>query len=379
MARDLRHLLAYVAAAAASRRTAVAAAALVLFGLGLGLGWLGAVYLTREPTPGAVTAAPGVGRGNPMAWADPGAQARIAERTPRPPVAQAPEARSPGDRAATAPAARAARADGVPVPGPKPQARQRAGGFAHPEAEPVQLPAGAAKLAIVVDDLGLSDARSTRAIALPPAVTLSFLTYAQGLPELTRRARAAGHEILAHVPMQPRDAEWDAGRNALRTDLAEAALRRRLAWALDRFDGYVGINNHMGSAFTADRAAMRVVLATLRDRGLMFLDSRTTPESAGAAVSRQLGLAFAARDVFLDNAKDAAAIRASLRQAARIARETGAAVAIGHPYPVTFDVLEQWIPKARARGIRLVPISAVTAPLPAAPAQTAAREGADRR
>ena len=227
----------------------------------------------------------------------------------------------------------------------------------------------------MVDDLGLSAARTRRAIALPRAVTLSFLTYAKGLPELTAEARAAGHEILAHVPMQPQNPEWDAGERVLRAALDSAEQRQRMRWALDRVPGALGVNNHMGSAFTPDRDAMHTVLSTLHDRGLMFLDSRTTPESAAGDVVHELGMAFAARDVFLDNAKDPDAIRASLREAARIARRTGAAVAIGHPYPVTFDVLETWIPEARARGIRLVPISAVTAPISRTPAQTAARSG----
>lgn len=348
-------------AALTGPHAALAAVALSLFGLGLGAGLLGGAYLLQEPAPGAVQAA----AGNPIAWADPGPQAGSPET--HPPVAQMPTIRPAPE---TPPASGSA---DVPRPRSKPDTREPAGGFAHPEAEPAKVPPGAAKLAIVVDDLGLSRARTQRAIALPPAVTLSFLAYAEGLPELTGAARAAGHEVLAHVPMQPQDPEWDAGRNVLRGKLDAAELRRRLTWALDRVPGALGINNHMGSAFTRERPAMRSVLSTLKDRGMMFLDSRTTPESVGGEVAREFGLAFAARDVFLDNVKEAAAIRDSLAEAARVARRTGTAVAIGHPYPVTFDVLEAWIPKARERGIQFVPISAVTTPLPGEPPQTAAR------
>jgi len=358
-----RAFLTHLRALAGSRRAVLAAGAFGLFGLGLGLGALGGAYLVQDPAPGTVRAAVG----NPIAWADPGVPP-AAERGTRPPVAQ-----TPGT--GPAPEAAPARPHDVPLPRAKPETLEPAGGFAHGEAEPVAVPPGAAKLAIVVDDLGLSRARTQRAIALPPAVTLSFLAYADGLPALTGAARAAGHEVLAHVPMQPKSPEWDAGCNVLRADLPDDELRRRLRWALDRVDGAVGVNNHMGSAFTPDRSGMRTVLRMLKARGLMFLDSRTTPESAGEAVARELGVAFAGRDVFLDNAKDAPAIRESLAEAARIARAAGTAVAIGHPYPVTFEVLEAWIPKARAQGIQLVPISAVTTPFPGQPAQTAARGG----
>jgi hypothetical protein len=299
----------------------------------------------------------------------------------RPPPSSGPAAAPPsralvrgvpgGDPATAAPP------QAIPVPKAKPEMAKPIDGFRHAQAVPVRVPPDAPKLAIVMDDLGLSRARTMRAVELPAAVTLSFLTYADGLPPLTAAAREAGHEVLAHVPMQPRDTSWDAGKNVLTGALSPSELTRRLDWALARVAGKIGVNNHMGSAFTADRAAMRTVLATLKARGLMFLDSRTTPNSLGAAVARELGVAFAARDVFLDNARDPDAIRESLERAVAIARDTGAAVAIGHPYPVTFDVLEAWIPKARQRGVAVVPLSDVTQPAQATGPQTAARAAAE--
>ena len=41
----------------------------------------------------------------------------------------------------------------------------------------------------------------------------------------------------------------------------------------------------------------------------------------------------------------------------KIALERGSGIAIGHPYPETFDVLETWFNDARSRGFSLIPIT----------------------
>src|SRR3546814_6925467 len=81
---------------------------------------------------------------------------------------------------------------------------------------------------------------------------------------------------MVHFPMEPSVASADPGPNALLRSLDPAEIERRLQWGLVRFDGYVGVNNHMGSAFTEDAKGMGIVLRELEHRGLMFLDSRTT-------------------------------------------------------------------------------------------------------
>ena len=42
---------------------------------------------------------------------------------------------------------------------------------------------------------------------------------------------------------------------------------------------------------------------------------------------------------------------------ATVASERGAAVGIGHPYPETLEILEEWVPQAVARGFRFVTVS----------------------
>jgi len=230
------------------------------------------------------------------------------------------------------------------------------------------VPAGAEhqpQLAIVIDDLGLNEAATRKVADLPRPITMAFLPYARNLPAQTLNARLKGQELLVHLPMEPAGRGVDPGRNALLTDLSPAELERRLEWNLSRFTGFVGVNNHMGSRFTADADAMTLVLRKLAGKGLLFLDSRTAENSQGARIAAALAMPHGARNVFLDNERNADAILVQLEKAEAMARRRGQAIAIGHPHAQTIAALRQWIPDARRRGIALVPLSSlVKAPAP---------------
>ena len=188
-------------------------------------------------------------------------------------------------------------------------------------------------IVIVLDDMGLDRHHAARAIGLRAPLTLAFMSYADDLVRQIAGARENGHEIMLHVPMEPVDADEDPGPNVLLLDHDEAELRRHLNWVLDRAEGYVGINNHMGSRFTRDEAAMSIVMAELERRGLAFLDSRTTNESVAEIMADRFSVPVISRDVFLDNEPAPEKIEAQLARVEEIARRQGHAVAIGIPAP----------------------------------------------
>lgn len=228
-------------------------------------------------------------------------------------------------------------------------------------AVPAPAAEGRPMIAVVIDDAGLNRAASARAMALPGPLTIAFMTYAEDLEDQAARARAAGHEILLHVPMEPRAASADPGPNALLAGLAAAETLRRLRWGLDRLEGYVGVNNHMGSRFTASAEDLRPVLLELRRRGLLFLDSRTAADSVAGRLARAMGLPSAERDLFLDDPEGEADLPERLAQLEAIARRQGHAIAIGHPRRATLDALAAWLPGLADRGLVLVPLSAIVA------------------
>jgi len=113
----------------------------------------------------------------------------------------------------------------------------------------------------------------------------------------------------------------------------------------------------MGSRATADRRVMTAVLAVVRERGLFFVDSRTTLDSVAAAVAREMGIPVAERAVFLDNEDDPAYIAAQVRRLLELARAKGSAVAIGHVQKQTAEVVRSLLPEFDRARIVLVPVS----------------------
>jgi polysaccharide deacetylase 2 family uncharacterized protein YibQ len=226
-------------------------------------------------------------------------------------------------------------------------------------AQPAPKTGGRPVIAIIIDDLGVDKRRSERMAQLKGPLTLSYMTYADDVARQAHDARARGHELMVHVPMQPQSRSYDPGPEVLEVGLAPDEIRRRLDWGLSRFDGYVGINNHMGSRFTSDAAGMRVVMAELRRRGLAFIDSVTSERTVGAEEARHYGVPFAARHVFLDNDQGVAHVRAQLAKTEAYARKHGAAIAIGHPHDGTIEALAGWLPGLEGRGFVLVPVSTI--------------------
>ncbi|MFY8106035.1 MAG: divergent polysaccharide deacetylase family protein [Elstera sp.] len=217
---------------------------------------------------------------------------------------------------------------------------------------------GRAKVVIVIDDMGVDRGRSAQTVALPGPLTLSYLPYGQNLPVQTAEARHRGHELMVHMPMQP-SLPMDPGPDALTVALSPEEVQRRVRSNLGKFEGYVGINNHMGSRFTTWEAGMTPVIAELRARGLLWLDSRTSPKSVGTALAQKMAVPNIDRDVFLDDDPSLENVRKQLRQLEAVALRTGKGVAIGHPKDNTIAALKEWLPTLPGKGLVLVPITAV--------------------
>jgi polysaccharide deacetylase 2 family uncharacterized protein YibQ len=217
---------------------------------------------------------------------------------------------------------------------------------------------GSARLAIIIDDMGssLTEARSLAAINVP-------LTFAI-IPELRSdkdvAAFAASHKIetMIHIPMQSKG--WPARRleaNGLLVGMSADEIRERVTRFVQRFPNAVGVNNHMGSEFTEQEEQMTTVLQVLKNNNLFFIDSITSPESAGIRVAQKLGVKSARRNVFLDNEQERGYILGQLNQAVKQARKNGSAIAICHPHPATIAALAAALPDLAGQGVRLVPVS----------------------
>ena len=213
------------------------------------------------------------------------------------------------------------------------------------------------QIAIVIDDLGSNLELSERAIRLAPSITLAFLPYPKIVPLLAQHAISTGHEVLIHMPMEPLDSSIDPGPGALLLNMTFRELLKQLRWSFKQIPGAVGLNNHMGSKFTQDENALSTLMGELKARDMLFLDSRTTPDTKAFRMARKRNVRSTSRDVFLDNNRSKKAIKSQLALVEAISLKNGRSVAIGHPYPETLSVLEEWLTTLETRGYSSVPIS----------------------
>ncbi len=210
-------------------------------------------------------------------------------------------------------------------------------------------------VAVIIDDLGPSNAALERVLALPYPVTASILPDAPSPAATANRVRAAGGEVFVHLPMEPEGLD-DPGPMALLTWQSPEEIEARARAALDAVPGAVGVNNHMGSRFTACAACVDVVARVSAERDLMVVDSLTSPHSQWAQHAESHGAPALRRTVFLDHDREETAMRAALAEAERTARETGMAVVIGHPHADALAVLEGWMHDAADRGVAVGPV-----------------------
>jgi polysaccharide deacetylase 2 family uncharacterized protein YibQ len=219
------------------------------------------------------------------------------------------------------------------------------------QAAPSSSDAGhrAAYLTLIIDDLGQNPARDQRVLALPGPVTLAIMPDTPHASEFARQGHRAGKIVILHMPMDPA-----TGPYAWHPELPIGELENRLNAALLKVPYAAGINNHMGSRMTAEPFAMGWLMAELQRRHLVFVDSRTSARTVAAAQAQKIGLASVSRDVFLDDERTDQAITRQLQSAVELARKHGSAVMIGHPYPVTLDVLERELPRLKAQGIKWI-------------------------
>ncbi len=216
-------------------------------------------------------------------------------------------------------------------------------------------------LAIIIDDVGNNAEVAREVLTLPPRVTLSILPRLSASRQTAEAAWRMGHEVMLHQPMDSVN-HHTLGPGGLTLDHTRVDLEAVLAANLRSVPHAVGINNHMGSLLTGEQASMRWLMEALQRHGnLFFVDSRTNPRSVAQRTAHTMGIATARRDVFLDNERDPARIRERLYQAAQLARLKGSAIAIGHPYPETLEVLRRELPRLREQGIELQPVSRVIA------------------
>jgi polysaccharide deacetylase 2 family uncharacterized protein YibQ len=199
------------------------------------------------------------------------------------------------------------------------------------------------RLAIIIDDLGYDPDIALSFIQLDLPLSLSVLPSAPFTDLIVRKATEKGCELILHLPMEPKHyPSVNPGPGALFLSMGEKEIRQVLDQDLRDIPGARGVNNHMGSSFTENRDKMLVVLRELKNRNLFYIDSRTTSNTVGFKLAKNIGLPTAKRSVFLDNDLAPKAIRIQLERLLSMARHSGFAIGIAHPHKETLEILREY-------------------------------------
>ncbi len=230
-------------------------------------------------------------------------------------------------------------------------------------ARPFTAQQGRPMLAVVVGGLGFNARATAQAIdELPPEVTLSFVPYADNLQSWIDRARAAGHEVLLELPMEPFDP--DADDTGPQTLLASAPAQQnitRLEYLLSQASGYFGVTNYQGARFATSAQASQPVVQQLRRRGLAFISTGIGQRTALNVEAQRAGMPTAAADRIIDVRREADAIDDQLLNLEALALQNQSAIGAGFAYPVTIEQVGRWAADVESRGYQLAPASAVLA------------------
>lgn len=213
------------------------------------------------------------------------------------------------------------------------------------------------RVAIVLDDLGYSkkDLEKLKEIGVP--LTVAVLPDTPYAAEAAAFAVTNGMDVILHCPMEPLNYKGGLEKSTITAVMDDETVKKTFNDSLAKVNFSKGISNHMGSKLTADKRAMRVIFAELKNKGLFYLDSRTSGSTVCPEIAKETGVSFIDRDIFLDNTPEEGAISAQMDKAAKIARIFGDAVAIGHYKTVTIEALKNIVPRLRSEGIEFVRLS----------------------
>ena len=215
-----------------------------------------------------------------------------------------------------------------------------------------------AKMAIIVDDLGIKSLDLTKRLCnLEQVVTLSILPFQHRTSEVVELAQKTGTPYMLHMPMEPNSSNVNPGEGAIYVGDIESVILEKLTRAFKSVRGAEGLNNHMGSKATEDVRTMEITMSYLKENDYFFVDSKTSRNSKGYSLSQKTGVKSTVLYSYLDVKNDKDFINKRLDQLAEAAVYKGLVVIICHDRPTTVEILEKKLPELEEKGIKFVKIS----------------------
>jgi len=224
------------------------------------------------------------------------------------------------------------------------------------EKKPDQIYAPPSSAALIIDDMGYSMDDIKELCSMKKDITIAVLPYSPYAEETAQLAHHNGLEVILHLPLESmnniHDNEHTLGLINSRMDQKE--ISEILNTNLSMVPFISGVNTHMGSKVTKEKALMEIILGNIKPTPLYFIDSRTTPYSVAYDMAQNMKIPSAYRHIFLDNKTDSDYIKKQLIKLFKSAEKNGETVGIGHPFPETLQVLKENIHLAKKYNVKLV-------------------------
>lgn len=205
------------------------------------------------------------------------------------------------------------------------------------------------KVAIIFDDFGenLKDIKTLYSLNIP--VTISVIPGLKFSKNIAVIGARCGFSIFIHLPFQPKEeTKFNTAKyQFISSSLTKNEIDAMLRYYLNYIRVAIGVNNHMGSAATQDKALMHYVLEIIKRRGLIFIDSRTSSDSLAYVIAKEKGMLCGYSEGFLDSVHEPGAIRNKLYRLIDKAKEKGKIIIIAHPQANTFKVLKDTLPQLK--------------------------------
>lgn len=221
-----------------------------------------------------------------------------------------------------------------------------------------------AYLAIVIDDFGYNGEGTDDMLSLDVPITCALMPFSEKSSGEAEKIIASGKEMIVHMPMESLTGKksW-VGDKGVFTTMTDEEINATVNEAFNIAEGAIGLNNHMGSAIMEDDRSLRVVMENVASRGLIFLDSKTTPNSQAKKIGEELNSYVLERAVFLDSTDDINVVKTQLKKSAEYALKNGYAVAIGHVGPeggnITVEAIDALKDEIRGMGVEFVYLSQI--------------------
>ncbi|HPD18167.1 MAG TPA: divergent polysaccharide deacetylase family protein [Candidatus Goldiibacteriota bacterium] len=212
------------------------------------------------------------------------------------------------------------------------------------------------KIAIILDDWGYNDEnlRYLEEIKYPFAVSV-FPDHAYSKKTVSV-ANKNKKLVMLHLPMEP-ERKLPPEKNAIKINMSEGEIKYVLNKFFSELPFVAGVNNHQGSLATMDKRLMNIVMKTLKEKNVFFIDSLTSNKSVGFETAKEANVLTNKRDVFIDNKKEIEYNEGQIKLLKKIAKKKGYVIGIGHDDPVTLQTLQKNMPILEAEGYEFVYVS----------------------